>query len=200
MKITTIRHGQSLWNIEGRMQGHADIALDNVGLAQGARVAARLAMEPCDIIYTSDLARASETARLIGAYHNVSLVPTAALREIGFGIYEGQVFNEVREEMARYNELGQNYPGSEDVADFFARISGFLDEITAKAHKNIFIVAHYGTIRAIICHFLGLTPADRHRYNITNTALHTFELTPTGNFAMTMENDASHVKEERHED
>ena len=194
MKITTIRHGQTFWNGEGRIQGHADIALDDVGLGQAERVAGRLAGVSCDVIYTSDLVRASKTAEIINTSHGAKLIKTAALREISFGIYEGRVAEDISSELAELRRQKLPCPGGEDLFDFFARVHKFLDEILAKNHQNIFIVAHYGTIRAIICYFLNLPPEQRHNFEISNTGLHRFEQSRDGMFNMTVENDARHLR------
>ena len=193
MKITTIRHGQTFWNNEGRIQGHADIALDDTGLAQAERVAARLAGVPCDAIYTSDLVRASKTAEIINTDHNAEIIRTTALREISFGIYEGQITKDIGSELAELRRQKRPCPGGEDLFDFFARVHKFLEDVLAKDHQNIFIVAHHGTIRAIICYFLNLPPERRHDFEISNTGLHRFEQGQDGMFNMTIENDDRHL-------
>ena len=192
MQITVIRHGQTPWNSEGRMQGHTDIALCDTGLAQGEKVAARLAKEPCDIIYTSDLVRAVKTAEFINSHHNVPLVKTAALREVSFGIFEGRIYDEAWVEMAQYDSLEQDYPQGESNTNFVARINAFMDEVTRAGHKNIFIVAHGGTISAIICYLLKQT-YRRFKYHVSNTSIYRFELVGENGFVMTIENDTAHL-------
>ena len=86
MKIFTVRHGQTHWNTEGRIQGHMDIPLDEAGLAQAEKLGIRLAGKKVDIVYSSDLARAAKTAEIINRHHNAEFVTTSALREASFGI------------------------------------------------------------------------------------------------------------------
>ena len=193
MKIFTVRHGQTHWNTLGRIQGHTDMPLDEAGLAQAEKLGVRLAGEKVDIIYSSDLARAAKTAEIINLYHDAEFVSTPALREIGFGIYEGHFYMEVADEIKRHHNLKQPVPGGESVNDYYDRIRGFLDEITAKHHRNIIIVSHHGTIRAAICYFLQIPIEDRDRFYIDNTAIHCFERGDDGKFCMTLENDVSHL-------
>ncbi|MCL2376628.1 MAG: histidine phosphatase family protein [Defluviitaleaceae bacterium] len=193
MKIFTVRHGQTHWNTEGRIQGHMDIPLDETGLAQAERLGARLANEKVDIIYASDLLRAAKTAEIINRHHNAEFVTAPALRETSFGIYEGQIYHDVHYDIQHHHALNQPLPGGESVFDYFARIYAFLDEITAKRHQNIIIVGHFGTVRAAICYFLQIPIENRERFHIGNTAVHCFERGDDGRFRMTLENDISHL-------
>ena len=194
MKIFTVRHGQTFWNTEGRIQGHTDIPLDETGIAQAEKLGARLADEKVDIIYTSDLLRAARTAEIINGHHGAELVATPALREISFGTYEGQIYEEVHDDLRHYQySVNTSIPGGESVSDYFDRICAFLDEITTKSHRNITIVGHFGTVRAAICYFLQIPIAERDKFYIGNTAVHCFERGDDGKFAMTLENDTSHL-------
>ena len=193
MKIFTVRHGQTHWNTIGKMQGHTDIELDEIGLDQARRLGLRLADEKVDIIYTSDLARAAKTAEIINSHHNAEFVTTPALREIGFGIYEGRVYAEVGQEMNQYISQNLPVPDGECIFDYFTKIHAFLDEITAKHHRNIIVVGHHGTVRAAICYFLQIPIEERGRFHIDNTAVHCFERGEDGKFWMTLENDVSHL-------
>jgi len=181
-----------MWNSEGRWQGHTDIALDDIGLLQGKKVAARLAGAACDIIYSSDLIRAAATAEFIGTFHDAPIIIDAALREMCFGDFEGKVIADVYADMAEYDRRGEPYPGAESPMALFARVSAFLDGAIAKGHENIFIVSHGGTIRAIIGYFLRL-PIERLReMPVDNTAIYAFEKRAAG-WVMTVENDTRHL-------
>jgi len=190
MKIFTVRHGQTVWNVEGRLQGHTDIPLDEVGLEQAQKIANRLAGEKIDIIYTSDLQRAAKTAETINIHHNVEVIPTARLRESSFGIYEGRILEEV------YHEIDWNHPdgSNENVQQKFHRIHSFLEEITTKPHESIVIVGHFGSVRAAICYFLEIPMEKRRGFEIGNTAIHCFERGEDGKYRMTLENDTDHLK------
>ncbi|MCL2855110.1 MAG: histidine phosphatase family protein [Defluviitaleaceae bacterium] len=189
MKIFTVRHGQTSWNLERRLQGHTDIPLDETGMDQARRIGLRLAGEKVDAIYTSDLQRARKTAETINAHHGAQLFATSKLREISFGKYEGQLIEKISE------KINWNHPDpdGEDVAAVFSRIHSFLDEVVESGHENVIIVGHYGSVRAAICYFLGIPAGQRHSFNVGNTAIHCFERATDGTFQMVLENDTSHL-------
>jgi len=194
MKIFTVRHGQTFWNTEGRIQGHTDIPLDEVGIAQAEKLGTRLAGEKVDIIYTSDLLRAAKTAEIINAHHNAEFVTSPALREISFGTYEGQIYEEVQDDLRHYHySANLATPGGESITDYFSRVQSYLNEILAKQHRNIIIVGHFGTVRAAICYFMQIPIERRDEFYIGNTAVHCFERGDDGKFTMTLENDTSHL-------
>jgi len=196
MKIFTVRHGRTHWNVLGRMQGQTDIPLDDVGIDQAQRLGLRLANEKVDIVYTSDLLRAAKTAEIINTHHNAEFVLTPALREISFGIYEGSVYADVAEDLSytNYDNLEHPVPGGESIYGYFDRIQAFIhDVVTAAKHQNIILVGHYGTVRAAICYFLEVPPEDRHKFHIDNTAIHCFQRDADGKFKMILENDSSHL-------
>ncbi|MCL2576341.1 MAG: histidine phosphatase family protein [Defluviitaleaceae bacterium] len=189
MKIFTIRHGQTEWNVQRRLQGHSDIALDDVGLEQARRIGLRLASEKVDIIYTSDLMRAVKTAETINAHHGVEIIATPMLREMSFGIYEGMNIEEIAHEIDWEHPDGS----SENRTAAIKRIHSFLDEVIAKQHENIFIVAHYGSIRAAIKYFLETPREETADIQVGNTAIHCFERDADGKFKMILNNDTSHL-------
>ena len=193
MRVVIIRHGQTKWNVEKRVQGHTDVELNAVGLEQALMTGERLSQESVDIIYTSDMIRAKKTAEIINAHHGVKIIESPALREIGFGIFEGRIREEASAEMEYYRSLGQPYPGSEDVTDYFPRVHNFLDEIIGKGHENIFIVSHFGAIRAMICYFLKLPAERRTDFTIGNAAIYVFEGSAASGFSLITENDYAHI-------
>src|SRR5919206_4482332 len=87
--LLLVRHGETDWNAEGRLQGHTDRPLNDVGRRQARELAERLAGEGADAIYASDLARAKETAEIVGARLGLPVVIDADLREKNWGTWEG---------------------------------------------------------------------------------------------------------------
>jgi broad specificity phosphatase PhoE len=188
MRITTIRHGETDWNLERKPQGSCDTELNATGLAQAERLAKRLADEPCDIIFTSDLLRAKKTAEIINTRHGVELVASSKLRESSFGEFEGKSLRDPEVAKAFGKFIDERAPG------YFKQVQSYLSEIILCGKKDIFIVGHFGTIRAIICGLLGLHTNERSRFTIGNTAIHTFERREKGLFKMTLENDTAHLQ------
>ena len=94
-RILAIRHGQTAWNAAARIQGHTDIELDDTGQWQARRVAQALGDEDLQAIYSSDLARARDTAAPLAALHGLPVGIDEGLRERGFGDFEGLSFEQI---------------------------------------------------------------------------------------------------------
>lgn len=154
MAATTIvlaRHGETDWNRERRVQGHADAPLNETGRAQARRLARDLAGERFDAVYSSDLVRASETARIVAESRgrDVGLVP--GLRERRFGTWEGLTDSEIRE---RFPDARPGHWGDGETADeMAARVLAALRSL-AEAHPggHLLVVAHGGPLRAVLLH------------------------------------------------
>ena len=162
-RLIIVRHGQTIWNLERKYQGHSDIALTEKGLKQAEAVAVRLAAEPVDAVYASDLSRAFKTAECIAAKHNLKVGLVPALREIKFGDWEGLTYEEIT---ARWpGLLGKLWstpdeleiPGGESFHQLKARAYDAVTKIVA-AHpeQTVAIVAHGGTIGTILCAMLNI--------------------------------------------
>ncbi len=100
-RIIAIRHGETAWNVDARIQGHLDIPLNDIGLWQAARAGEALAGERLDAIYSSDLARAQTTAQAVAGTTGAPLVLDSGLRERCFGSFEGRTFKEIEAEQPR---------------------------------------------------------------------------------------------------
>jgi probable phosphoglycerate mutase len=92
-RLIAIRHGETAWNVDTRLQGHLDIALNLKGVWQAAQVAQALAGEPVNAVYSSDLLRAWQTANAIAHATDAPLIAQTGLRERGFGTFEGQTYS-----------------------------------------------------------------------------------------------------------
>src|SRR5690349_22768651 len=98
-RIIAVRHGETAWNVDTRLQGHLDIELNDRGLWQAQRVADALADEPVAAVYSSDLARAWQTAQAIAQRHDLAVQPEPRLRERAFGHFEGRTFLDIEREL-----------------------------------------------------------------------------------------------------
>lgn len=198
-----IRHAETLWNQEQRYQGQKDIPLSDEGRRQARLLARRLraiaARAPFDGLWTSDLARARETAEIVGAALGLAARAHAGLREIHFGAWEGLTFPEVVE---RYPESVEAYrrdpaatrpPGGESFLDMQARAARALEEILASSGRRLILVAHGGTVKGLLCHLFGLDPALRNRLLVDNAAL-TVVLHHAGAWRLVAFNDTCHLR------
>ncbi len=158
--VYLIRHGETDWNLAGRWQGHADVPLNEVGYRQARLLARRLAAEGVrfDAIYSSDLARAFQTAWEIGAAVKVPVQLLPNLREIDLGTWSGLTYDEIKTthptEIALL-EQGQDIPrgGGETLSALRKRVVEAVDAI-ANHHKGstLALVTHGGCIRMLLAH------------------------------------------------
>lgn len=162
MKIFVTRHGQTDWNVLGKLQGRHDIMLNEVGKEQALIASEKIKNEKIDIIITSPLKRARETAEIINKQFNVNIVEDDRLMERCFGDFEGITKIELQEKKKQYPEITYafNYLKNVDIfnmetiQDLCARIYECLDEITEKyKNKNVLIVTHGSSSVAVMCYF-----------------------------------------------
>lgn len=167
-KIILTRHGQTLWNIEGRVQGRLDSPLTEKGLLQARSLAHRLKNEGIQHIYSSDAPRAWGTADEIRrALSLAALHVNPALREFSFGDWEGQVWGELRE---TYPEVFQVWdvsphlvtaPNGENMEMVLKRSWDFLQQIIrTHAGETVCLVTHGLTLKLLVTKALGLEICD----------------------------------------
>ena len=157
-----IRHGQTDWNIERKYTGQSDIPLNETGKAQARTAAAQLQADPPDAIYSSDLIRAYDTAKIIAEDLGMDIQQDARLREIHQGVWEGLHFDEIKARFANEfaaresNPLEVAPPGGETVGQVQARVLEALSEIVAQYPKaRIAIVSHGLSLAIIKAHALN---------------------------------------------
>jgi broad specificity phosphatase PhoE len=150
-EILLVRHGETDWNLERRVQGHTDRALNETGRAQARALAVELDDEPLDAVYSSDLARASETARIVAEQRNMAVTTVPELREKHFGTWEGLTDEEVfrRFPEARRGQWGDGET-TEELSD---RVLAALRRI-AREHPEgrVLVVTHGGPFRVVLRH------------------------------------------------
>jgi probable phosphoglycerate mutase len=152
-RIIAIRHGETAWNVDTRLQGHLDIALNAKGLWQADQVARALAGEAIEAIYTSDLLRAWHTARAIAQSTEAPLVARQDLRERCFGSFEGKTYAELEaqcpEASLRWRKREPDWapPGGESLLALRQRINRTVAAL-ARQHLGgqIVLVAHGGVM------------------------------------------------------
>lgn len=158
-----VRHGETDWNRDGRIQGHQDPPLNDAGRAQARALAQRLAEDTVDVAYSSDLQRALETARILLDGRPVPLTAHPDLRERSLGRWEGRRVDEIiQSEPAAWQAwLTRPYHdaphGGESEAQLERRTAGRLTTIV-QAHRDhrILVVSHGGAIRAMLRAILGI--------------------------------------------
>ena len=170
-ELWLVRHGQTDWNLEGRMQGQSDIPLNEVGLTQASEAAQRLADAAFAAVYSSDLLRARVTAETIAAPHELPVRVDARLREICQGEWEGQHYLPLVEAYQRLEcpEDTHRAAGGETVREVAERVRAALVAIAA-AHpgQRVLVVSHGLAIATQICLARGLPLRQVHQTILDN--------------------------------
>ncbi|WP_294351190.1 histidine phosphatase family protein [uncultured Clostridium sp.] len=160
-EIYLTRHGQTLWNLEKRLQGQGDSPLTDKGIKGAKLLGKRLEEIKLDVIYTSPIKRALETAKLIKGERNITLIEEKGLMEINFGDYEGHTEEEMLE-IGKGQEISKIFNGEMDVVPpkgeslrmVYSRVKDTLDEILSREKgKKILIVTHGTTLKTIVSYF-----------------------------------------------
>lgn len=166
-RLLLVRHGQTAWNLETRAQGHADVPLDEVGLAQAAAVAPLVASYAPDRVWTSDLGRAATTAAMIAEASGVEVQADDRLREFDVGARSGLTMGEFAEQYPQEYERflagdpGAGVDGAETVADVRARMLAVLEELwglTGPGETSV-AVGHGGALKAGLLALLDWPPS-----------------------------------------
>lgn len=176
-RFIVVRHGETQWNVEERIQGHGDSPLTPKGLAQAEAIAERLEGEPFDVLVASDLGRAMQTALAIARRCGRPVIPDARLRERSFGAGEGMTYAEIDrawpDVFSRVRETDPDFviPGGESRRRFHARVR---DAFTALAREHegrrVTVVAHGGVL-AVLYRVIHDIPVGRpHAVPISNAS------------------------------
>lgn len=177
-RLVLIRHGQSTWNQEHRIQGQLDPPLSEQGRRQATLLAARLAGRRFAGFYASDLKRALETAEIVGEVIGLAPTPLASLREVFLGEWEGLTSEEIAQ---RYPEAWARWveepdwdvvPGGESQAAFDVRVAAAVDDITRRhAHGDVLAVTHGGVIQVALHRVVGTPSRGLFPFRIQNASI-----------------------------
>ena len=186
-RVLAVRHGETAWNVENRIQGQLDIALNDHGRWQALRLAAALAGESVDAIYTSDLRRTIDTAAPTARDGRIVCVADAGLRERGFGVFEGLTFTEIEqrwpEQSARWRRRDPDFgaEGGETLIEFYARSVASVTRLAA-AHpgRTIMIVTHGGVLDCLYRAASRIALDAPRSWQIGNASINRLLYTPQG--------------------
>lgn len=168
MELVVVRHGQTDWNITKKVQGQVDIPLNDTGIKQANDLKKSLKNENFDIIHSSPLIRAKQTAQLI--CENKDIVYEDRLKERNFGEFEGLRIDQFDADSFWSYKKNYVYNKAENIRTFFNRINNYIMDIEEKyKDKKLLIVAHTGTIIAIDTFFNGIPEDDNFfKYDLKN--------------------------------
>jgi 2,3-bisphosphoglycerate-dependent phosphoglycerate mutase len=176
--VHLVRHGETDWNVEGRLQGWTDIPLNEVGREQARVAAAELAIRPIGSIFSSDLSRARDTAAAIAQAVDVEVVTDPTLRERNYGVAEGRLTSELNAELdGRLDEYWADpdfaFDGGETRREAYERLGGFLAGVVAQAPQEIVVVSHGGALRVARGFLEGIQVERLPHWNFANAEITT---------------------------
>jgi broad specificity phosphatase PhoE len=198
--VYLVRHGETEWNQDGKIQGKTDIPLNARGRRQAEALARCLADVPLELIYTSDLSRARITAETIAARRprEIPVVAMPELRECDYGLWEGLTRPEAAGRFPDdwsdwIKRGGAGRPtGGEDVLSLAGRTGRVFEQAVGEG-KTVLISAHRGSLRAILCHALGLDQTFRDRFFFANCSISALECRPEHGPNLLFLNDTCHL-------
>jgi phosphoserine phosphatase len=175
--VLLVRHGETQWNLDQRVQGHHDVPLTARGVEQARRLEAWLREEPLDAVYTSDLQRSRITAEIV-AGARAPVLDEPRLREARFGVFEGLTSLEIEAAYPeayhawRSDAVRNRPPGGETLEDLQQRcMAALADHLPKHPGRTVAVVAHGGPVRVMVCGLLGLPMAIYPRLRVENTSV-----------------------------
>lgn len=199
MKLYIIRHGETEWNKEMRLQGWNNSNLTQYGVENAEKLSQRLKDIDFDYIYSSTQRRAIETANIIKGERDTEIIQLEGLREIGFGSWEGMKIEDIN---LKYNNEYNTYINKphlyrpvdgESFQELFSRVKDSLERILSKKGENILIVCHGVTIKALFSIIKGIPLEEFYKIPIyPGTALNICEVNGD-DMRFILEGDTSHI-------
>lgn len=202
-RITAVRHGETAWNVETRIQGQLDIPLNETGRWQAQRLARALAARESNAaIYSSDLLRAWDTAISIADATKLTLKTEVGLRERGFGTFQGKTYAEIEatwpQETLRWRKREPEWspPEGESLLQFRQRVLDTAQALAARhMGEQIVMVAHGGVMDVLYRAATGLDLQATRTWALGNAAINRLLWTPDG-FTIVGWADTSHLDDE----
>lgn len=202
-RIIAVRHGETAWNVDSRIQGQRDVGLNETGRWQASQVGKALKEETISAVYSSDLGRAHQTAVAIAVLAGIAVIPKPGLRERSFGIFEGRTFDEIRQ---TWPDHAQNWrkrmpdwappEGGESLLQLRERVTRTMLEV-AQPHpgEQIVVVAHGGVLDTLYRIATGQEVNSPRTWQLPNGAINRLLWTPEG-FTLVGWSDTQHLDDE----
>lgn len=186
-RIIVVRHGETAWNVDTRIQGQLDIPLNDTGRWQAERLAQALAGEEISAIYSSDLQRAHATALAVARPAGLAVATDQGLRERGFGSFEGRTFAEIEEAWPEQSLLWRKRDpefapaGGESLLVFRARVTRTAHALAARhPGEQIMLVAHGGVLDVLYRDATGQELQAPRTWDLGNASINRLLWTPEG--------------------
>lgn len=176
MKLYVTRHGQTQWTVKNIVCGSTDCDLIQSGIDQAKELAEKIEHLGIDVIYTSPLKRAFQTAEILAKALGAPVIKDKRLTEQCYGDYEGG--SRDNEEFKQdWQQFPSRLKGGESVFQLVQRVYNFLDEIKAQCQdKTVLIVGHGGVVKVIHSYFYDQSNIEFHSFNMQNCGLEQYEI------------------------
>ena len=184
-ELVLVRHGETAWNAEGRIQGHLDIPLNDIGLAQADAVGRHLGIQKFHAIYSSDLVRAYRTATPVARRQPIARAPQ--LRERHLGVLQGLTTAEAERDQPhacriwRERQGDAALSGGESLAQFHSRVVHFIQNVCHEhSAGRLLLVTHGGVLDAVYRHAVGMPLGAARDFPILNASVNVIRVAPGG--------------------
>ena len=199
-RLIVLRHGETAWNVDTRIQGQLDIGLNATGVRQAQQLGEALADETVAAIYASDLARARDTALAVAGPLGMEVVAEPRLRERAFGQFEGRTFADIEanspDEARRWRTRDPDFEpeGGESLIVFRRRVTAVASELAAR-HPGalVVLVAHGGVMDVLYRAATGQELQAPRTWHLGNAAINRLLWTPQG-FSLIGWGDIAHLR------
>jgi len=198
-RFILVRHGETVWNQEGRFQGQIDTPLSPMGNKQGILVAEALKNVHIDVIYASPLSRSFDTAVMCSNSHGLDVIRDDRLLEINHGKWEGLFASEIESlytdllERWRTTVVDVQMPEGECIEDVRKRAMAAFQEYTEKHEgQTVLVVAHDAVNKAVLCDILELEQSHFWQMKQDNTCINVFEY-DRGKWRLVLMNSTVHL-------
>ena len=198
-RLIAVRHGETAWNVDTRIQGQLDIGLNATGIWQAQRAGSALADEPIGVVYASDLSRAWQTAEEIARPHGLAVQPEPRLRERAFGNMEGLSFAEIEATLPaqakRWRERDPEFEpeGGESLLTFRDRVTGVAAELAARHPGELVVLVAHGGVMDVLYRAATRQGLQAPRtWQLGNAAINRMLWTPEG-FSLVGWSDTTHL-------
>ena len=200
-RLIVVRHGETAWNVDTRIQGQLDIPLNAKGEWQADRLGQALGGEPLAAVYASDLARAWQTAQAIAQPHGIGVVADPALRERGFGTFEGLSFAQIEADLPDQPRLWRTRDpefapaGGESLRVFLDRIRHAAATIAARHPGELVALIAHGGVMDVLYRLATHQELQAPRtWHLGNAAINRLLWTPEG-FSLVGWGDTHHLQD-----
>lgn len=186
-RVIAVRHGETAWNVDTRIQGQLDVGLNDTGLWQARQVARALEEEPIGAIYASDLARAWQTAQEIAKSRGIKVTADPGLRERAFGMFEGRTFADIDAALPDQARLWRTRDpeftpeGGESLLTFRERVTRTAARIAAQHPGELVVMVAHGGVMDVL--YRAATRQDLQAprtWELGNAAINRLLWTPQG--------------------